>query len=303
MILVTGGSGFIGLGVREALRQRGMPHRAVSRSPKEGCITVGGIDANTDWSAALWGVRCVIHLAGLAHQTSPVPPIEDFRRTNVDGSIRLARQASEAGVNRIVFVSSIGVLGQTTKGDEPFTEASPPTPTNAYTLSKYEAELALTKLCGELELELVIVRPPLVYGRDAKGSFAKLERLATSGLPIPFGSVRNRRNIISRFNLSDALVTCAVHPLAANETFVVAEKEAVSTKEIIGAIASSKGRKPRLLSVPPSFLAWTMRALGFMPMAEGLLSSLEIDSSKIAAKLSWQPSGNTLENIQMELGM
>jgi nucleoside-diphosphate-sugar epimerase len=242
----------------------------------------------------------VIHLAGLAHQTSPVPPIEDFRRTNVDGSIRLVRQAAEAGVIRIVFVSSIGVLGQTTK-DEPFTEASPPTPANSYALSKYEAERALIKLCDELEIELVIVRPPLVYGREAKGSFGKLERLAISGLPVPFGSVRNRRNIISRSNLSDALVTCAVHPLAANETFVVAEKEAVSTAEIIAAIARARGREPRLLSVPPSFLAWAFRALGYMSTAEGLLSSLEIDSSKIAAQLSWQPSGHTLENIQLEL--
>jgi nucleoside-diphosphate-sugar epimerase len=300
MILVTGGSGFIGLGVREALRQRGVPHRPVSRSPREGCVVVGEIDANTDWSAALAGITSVIHLAGLAHQTSPVPSIEDFRRTNVDGSIRLVSQAAEAGVKRIVFVSSIGVLGQTTK-DEPFAEASSPRPTNSYTVSKYEAECILTTLCGELDLELVIVRPPLVYGRAAKGSFGKLERLATSGLPLPFGSVHNRRNIISRFNLSDALVTCAIHPLAANETFVVAEKEPVSTAEIITAIARAKGRKPRLLSFPPTFLAWAFRTLGYMSIAEGLLSSLEIDSSKIAAKLSWQPSGHTLENIQLEL--
>ncbi|WP_353646903.1 NAD-dependent epimerase/dehydratase family protein [Mesorhizobium sp. WSM2239] len=299
-MVVTGGSGFIGLGVREALRQRGLPHRAVSRSPREGCIMIGEMDANTDWSAALVGATSVIHLAGLAHQTSPVPPIEDFRRTNVDGSIRLVRQAAKAGVKRVVFVSSIGVLGQTTKA-EPLTEASPPTPNNSYTTSKYEAELALAKLCGDLELELVIVRPPLVYGRGAKGNFGKLERLATSGLPLPFGSVRNRRNIISRSSLSDALVTCAVHPLAANETFVVAEKEAVSTAEIIAAIARAKGRKPRLFSFPPTFLARALRALGYTSMAEGLLSSLEIDSSKIAAKLNWQPATHTLENIQLEL--
>lgn len=242
----------------------------------------------------------MIHLAGLAHQTSPVPPIENFRRTNVDGSIRLARQSAKAGVNRIVFVSSIGVLGQTTK-DEPFTEAFPPTPKTSYALSKYEAELALKKLCGELELELVVVRPPLVYGRNAKGNFGKLERLATSGLPIPLGSVRNRRNIISRSNLSDALVTCAVHPLAANETFVVAEKEAVSTAEVVTAIARAKGRTPRLFSFPPTFLAWAFRALGHISTAEGMLSSLEIDSSKIAIKLNWQPCGQTLENIRLEL--
>ncbi|WP_244421599.1 NAD-dependent epimerase/dehydratase family protein [Allomesorhizobium alhagi] len=299
-MLVTGGSGFIGLGVCEALRQRGMEHRAASRGPSEGCVMVGEVDEHTDWSAALAGVTSVIHLAGLAHQASPVPPIEDFRRTNVEGSIRLVKQAAEAGANRIVFASSIGVLGQTTK-DEAFTEASPPSPRNSYALSKYEAELALTKLCGELKLELVIVRPPLVYGPGAKGNFGKLERLATSGLPLPFGSVRNRRNIISRGNLSDALVTCAVHPLAANETFVVAEKQPASTAEIITAIARARGRKPRLFSFPPSFLAWAFRSLGHISTAEGLLSSLEIDSSKIAAKLNWHPSGHTLENIQLEL--
>src|SRR5690606_18200130 len=179
------------------------------------------------WKTALDGISCVIHLAGLAHQTKHQPSIERYRQVNVVGSLRLAEEAASAGVQRMVFVSSIGVLGQTTTPGERLSEASRPSPQTPYARSKYEAEITLGSFCKASGLDLVIARPPLVYGREAKGNFGKLVRLVASGYPLPLRSVCNRRSIISLSNLSAALLECATNPAAANATFVVAEGQAV----------------------------------------------------------------------------
>lgn len=301
MILVTGGTGFIGNGLARALSVGGLPSRLAGRTSVAGSVAVGDIGETTDWSPALGGVSTIVHLAGIAHRTIKRPSPAEYRRVNVDGTLGLARQAAAAGVQRIVFVSSIGVLGQTTTPGERFSEASSPAPQTVYALSKHEAELALSTFCRASKMEFVIVRPPLVYGRNAKGNFGKLVDLVASGWPLPFGSICNRRSMISLSNLAELLIECSTNPAAANQTFVVAEPGAVSTAEIVCAIAAGLNRKPRLMHFPPKALGWGLRAAGRSAMADGLVESLEIDGSKASAKLGWTAKGRTLENITREV--
>ncbi|HEX5935384.1 MAG TPA: NAD-dependent epimerase/dehydratase family protein [Pseudorhizobium sp.] len=300
MILVTGGTGFVGSGLAAALSLRALPFRLASRMPINGGAAVGDINGETNWSLALDGISTVVHLAGIAHRTAERPSPGECRRVNVDGTLGLAEQAAAAGVRRIVFVSSIGVLGQTTRPGERLSEASSPDPRTVYARSKHEAELALSNFCHASSLEFVIVRPPLVYGSNAKGNFGRLVDLVASGWPLPFASVRNRRNMISLPNLAEALIECVSNPAAANETFVVAEPQPVSTADVVAAIAAGLSRRPRLVNFPVKTLGWGLRVAGRSAMADGLLESLEIDSSKIGARLGWMAKGETLENIVNE---
>lgn len=287
----------MGTGLAMALSRRNLAHRIACRTPLEGCVAVGDIDETTDWSAAVKGASSIIHLAGIAHQAAGRLTLDQYRRVNVAGTLRLAVKAAAAGVQRIVFVSSVGVLGEVTAPGERLSELSPAKPQSSYAQSKHEAELALTRFCRLSNMELVIVRPPLVYGREAKGNFGRLVKLVASDWPLPFGSIRNRRSMIALPNLVEALVECATNPAAANETFMVAEAQAVSTAEVVGAIAAGLRKKPRMLHVPPGLLAQGLKVAGRSAMVNGLLESLEIDSRKISEKTGWTERGSTLDNI------
>ncbi|RKE85539.1 NAD-dependent epimerase/dehydratase family protein [Rhizobium sp. AG855] len=301
MLLITGANGFIGAHLTSRLARQSLPFRLASRSTAPGVVAVGDINAATDWSTAVAGVSTVVHLAGIAHQLSRRPDLEEFRSVNVAGSLNLARQAALAGAKRFVFMSSIGVLGQTTISGQQLSDQSRAAPVTPYAVSKHEAEVALQRLCQELELELVIIRPPLVYGRNAKGNFARLVNLVSSGYPLPLRSIDNRRSMVSVESLADAIIACASKPEAANETFVVADRQSVSTPDVVRAIAKGLGTDPRLLPFPPGILATALRVAGRSTMAEGLLSSLEVDSSRIAKQLDWTPEQNTLEAIEAQL--
>jgi nucleoside-diphosphate-sugar epimerase len=216
-------------------------------------------------------------------------PLAEFRLVNVQGTERLAQMAATAGVRRFVFLSSIGVNGQWTPLGQPFTETDPPAPHNAYALSKWEAEQALLTVSRETGLEIVILRPPLVYGPEVKANFLRLMQWVAWGVPLPFGATRNQRSLIYLGNLVSAIDACLMHPAAANQTFLVSDGEDISTADLIRGLAEAMGRKARLVFLPPALLSVMAKLLQNRQVAERLLSSLQVDSSRIRRTLNWQP--------------
>ncbi len=228
----------------------------------------------------------VIHLAGLAHSESYSRL--DYKKVNVEGSLCLARAAANSGVKRFVFVSSIGVNGISTQS-QPFSNDTPERPQNAYAESKYEAELGLKKISSETGLELVIVRPTLVYGQNAPGNFGMLTKLVKKLPLLPFGLANNRRDFIAVQNLADLLVTCAKHKSAAGQTFLASDGETVSTKDFTNAMAKGLGKNVIQLPIPVSLMRFTGRLTGKSRMIEQLFGNLEVDSSNIQQVLGWEP--------------
>jgi len=301
MLLVTGGNGFIATALGKGLKKTSLPFKLAARQNSTDMIAVGDIGSFTDWSGALSGITTVIHLAGLAHRIAGPASLGEFRSVNVDGSVNLARQAADSGVRRFVFVSSIAVLGQVTSAGQPFSDISPARPTTPYAVSKHEAEESLKTLCSDLGMELVILRPPLVYGAEAPGNFGRLVQLVRSGYPLPLLSVRNRRSMVSIGSLSRALIACATKEEAANQTFVVADKAPISTVGVVKAIARGLQTKERLFPFPVSMLQLALKAAGRTAIADGLLDSLEVDSSRIVSTLAWQPEPDTGRAIITQL--
>lgn len=251
---------------------------------------VGDIGPATDWSAALAGVDAVAHLAARAHvlREDAADPLAAFRAVNAEGTRRLAESARAAGVRRVVYVSTIGVHGVKTEG-RPFDESSPFAPESRYAQSKLEGETALREALAGSPTEWVILRPPLVYGPDAPGNFGRLVRLVKRGVPLPFGSLRNRRSLIYVENLADAIVRCADHPAAANEAFVVSDGEDLSTAELVRGIAEASGAPARLLPCPRTLLRCAGAMLGRRGDVGRLIDDLTVDASKLRARLAWSP--------------
>ena len=295
-ILVTGASGFVGRAVCRRMLDLGWSVRggvrridAILPNGAEK-VLVGEITGETDWSDALQGIDVVIHLAARVHvmQEKSSDPLAEFRKVNVEGTLRLAEDAAKAGVKRLVYVSSIKVNGEATF-DRPFSESDEPNPQDPYGISKHEAEMALQKISAETGLEVVIVRPPLVYGPGVGGNFARMLGWIEKGIPLPLGSVRNRRSMIYVENLADALIHCATRPEAANETFLVSDAETVSTPELVRILSEKMGVKPAIFPLPLALLAMLGKLAGKSAEIERLTGSLEIDSSGIREKLGWQP--------------
>jgi len=297
MLLVTGGNGFIATELVRAMRAGKVKFRLAARVSDQNVIGIGDIHGDTNWSSALTGISTVVHLAGIAHRISNQPEMEDLRSVNVVGSLNLARQAARSGVGRFVFISSIGVLGQTTRPGQALSDNSQANPLTAYAVSKYEAEIALRALCDDLGMELVILRPPLVYGRHAKGNYGRLMQLVARAYPLPFGSLANKRNLVSVDSLARGIIACANKPEAANQTFVIADRNPVSTQDVISAIAAGLGIRARLFSFPPAVMKLALTTFGRSTMADGLLGSLEVDTSRIAERLGWIPEEDTKQTI------
>ncbi|PHN33661.1 NAD-dependent epimerase/dehydratase family protein [Pseudomonas sp. ICMP 561] len=292
--LITGATGFIGRALFDSLSNRGAAVRGTSRRPEdvsEDWIQVASIDRNTNWSDALTHCDVVIHTAGRAHVLleEEANPLEQFRKVNVEGTLALARQAMEAGVRRFVFISSIGVNGPETPLGQPFTELSTPHPQQAYAQSKLEAELALRDLVAGQPMELVIVRPPLVYAGHAPGNFARLLGLVGKRFPLPLGRVCNARSMIALQNLVGFLELCLTHPAAANESFVIADGQDVSTTQLVEFLAQGMGHRATLLPVPVSALRRGLALLGRKGLGQQLCGSLQVDASKARHLLGWQP--------------
>jgi nucleoside-diphosphate-sugar epimerase len=295
-VLVTGASGFIGRELAKRLRASGQLVRGTRRSqhadaipePIEWC-NVGEIGPGTEWREALQNVRAIVHAAGRAHLPERSARDADLAfEVNTHGTLRLAHCAAQAGVKHLVFLSSIGVIGDATRG-QPFDESTPLNPQGAYARSKLEAEIGIREIATRTGMNFTIVRPPLVYGPHAPGNFGRLVRLVRRGLPLPLGAVRNQRSMIAVENLADLLARCIENPSAVNETFVVADGTDVSTPELARLIAQGLGTRISLLPVPPRMLRAAARLAGQLDAVDKLCQSLQIDNHKLVAHLHWQP--------------
>jgi len=301
-VLVTGASGFIGSALVPALTAAGYSARRAVRgrpeqhSPDGDTAAVGEIDGSTDWAEALRGIDTVVHLAARTHvlRETASDSLAAYRSVNVDGTRRLATQAAAAGVRRLVFLSSIKVNGERTVA-RPYTEDDPPQPEDAYGVTKWEAEQALRTIERETGLQLVALRPPLVYGPGVKGNFLRLMKLVSRGWPLPLASVRNRRSLVYVGNLVDAILACVRTPAAAGRTYLVSDGPDLSTPELVRALARCLGVLPRLYPFPPSVLVLGASLVGKREEAARLLGSLQVNSSPIQRELGWQPP-HAMEN-------
>jgi nucleoside-diphosphate-sugar epimerase len=302
-VLVTGASGFVGAALCPALARAGHRVRRALRRAEPGSgddtVTVADIGLAFDWSSVLTGIDTIVHLAGRAHvmreSGSLADPYGAYRQTNVVGTEALARAAVAAGVRRLVFASSIKVNGEST-ASRPFRESDPPAPEDDYGRSKREAEERLRAIASESGLEVVIVRPPLVYGPGVKGNIARLIQIIDRGIPLPLGAIDNRRSLIGLTNLTHALRLCVEHEAAAGETFLVADDEGVSTPALIRAIANALRRPARLLRVPTRILEAAAGITGSGALAR-LIGSLEVDSRRIRERLGWRPAVSMQDEI------
>ena len=292
-VLVTGANGFIGRALCGVLAASGRGVRKTVRMPDPGlfdAVAVGDIGPDTDWRTALEGVSGVVHLAARSHvlRETATNPLAEFRKINVSGTERLARSAAAGGVRRLVFVSSVKVNGERT-GERPYTEDDTPRPEDAYGVSKWEAEQALSRIAAETGLEVVVLRPPLVYGPRVKGNFLRLMNLVARGVPLPLGTVDNRRSFIYTGNLAGAIVKALDVPQAAGRTYLVSDGEDVSTPDLVRGLARALGAKPRLLSLPLAALGLAATLAGKRAEFARLTGSLQVDSSRILRELGWQP--------------
>jgi nucleoside-diphosphate-sugar epimerase len=301
-VLITGADGFVGKAVCRRLLEFGLIPRAglwnaglwsalkAATPGLDEFATIGDLGANPDFRSALENVSAVVHLAARVHimHDNALDPLAEFRRVNTGGTVALARVAAAAGVRRLVFVSTVKVNGESTAA-KPFTEEDLPTPKDPYAVSKWEAEEALRCVAAETGLEVVIVRPPLVYGPGVCANFLRLMRLVQRGLPLPLPDTNNRRSLIGVENLADCLVRCVSHPGASNQTFLVSDGEDVSTRELVVRMAPFLGRSARFLPIPEVALRLAARLVGKRPAIDRLLRSLEIDSRKVRRTLGWEP--------------
>jgi nucleoside-diphosphate-sugar epimerase len=305
-ILVTGASGFVGGALCGELMQRGYSVRAVVRNGAKpidiDCETakVVGISADTDWQDTFCNVHTVIHLAARVHVMSEaaLDPLDEFRKVNLVGTIHLARAAEASGVRRLVYVSSIKVNGEETNVDKPFVETDIPSPQDPYGVSKWEAEQALYELARETGLEVVIVRPPLVYGPKVKGNFLQMLFVLAKGLPLPFANVRNLRSLIYVGNLVDALITCAVHPSAAGQTFLLSDGVDISTPDLLRQLGGALGSCARLFYCPQVLLKLAGRLVRKSEQIDRLVGSLRVGSGKIRLELNWTPPYSLKQGLQ-----
>lgn len=294
-VLVTGADGFIGRRLCELLEQRGHSVLRVVRAAKgvsEGtAISLGDLETIDVWPAVLDGVDTVMHLAARAHvfESSNERSLEKFRATNVTGTMRLASAAASSRVKRFIFVSSIGVSGAETHGS-PFTEVEKPHPTGPYAISKWEAEIELGKLAAFGNLEVVIVRPPLVYGPHAKGNLKSLLKLVATGLPLPLGALRNPRHFVGLDNLCDLLIRCIGHPAASGCLFLASEPEPRSSAELIEAFSRVMHGRARVWRCPMRLLAAGAQLIGRSTELRKLSAELQVDSSEALRLLQWRPT-------------
>ena len=303
--LVTGANGFVGREVLQRLNVMSGLHAVGSVRRAAGLIgvtvvEVGDLTAQSDWSMALAGADTVVHLAARVHvmQETEPDPLRAFRAVNVDGTLNLARQAAAAGVKRFVFISSVKVNGECTSPGRAFAEADAPNPQDAYGQSKHEAEQGLRQLSADTDMEVVVIRPPLVYGPGVKANFAALMRAVHRGWPLPLGAVHNQRSLLGLDNLVDFIVTCITHPQAANQTFLVSDGQDLSTTELVRGMAQAAGVPAHLLPIP----VWALQAgaslLGKGDAVQRLCGNLQVDKSKARSLLGWVPPVSVEEGLR-----
>lgn len=303
-LLVTGANGFIGKAVCEQAANYGLSVKCALRRRVEvaSCIepfVVGEINGCTDWGISLCDVSAVVHLAARVHVMLDIEadPLTAYRAVNVDGTLYLARQAAAAGVKRFVFISSVKVNGESTQPWRAFNESDAANPQYAYGQSKHEAELGLRQIAADTGMEVVIIRPPLVYGPSVKANFAALIRAVQRGWPLPLGAVHNQRSLVALTNLVDFILTCSTHPKAANQTFLVSDGQDLSTTELVRGMAKAAGVPVRLIPVP----VWALQAgatlLGKADAVQRMCGNLQVDISKARSLLGWVPPISVEEGL------
>jgi UDP-glucose 4-epimerase len=301
MILVTGAGGFVGTALVAELAKRGMSYRAVTRTPREGFFGIGDMNPRTDWTAALDGVDAIIHLASRAHVMNETVnnPAAHLRSVNVDSTLNLAAQAIKAGVKRFVFISSIKVNGEATKLGHPFTAEDPPRPQNLYAQSKHDAEQGLFALAREVgsDFEVTVIRPPLVYGPGVKANFATMMDWVNRGIPLPLGSVNNKRSFVFVGNLADLIILSAVHPRAAGQVFLVSDGEDISTTDLFKKMAQALGRPSWMMPLPTPLLNLGAAMIGQRAITSRLTDSLQVDVTKTREMLGWEPRKSVSEGL------
>jgi UDP-glucose 4-epimerase len=274
------------------MRERGIDLVPVARNPFDAMPTAVTLDisAATDWRPHLANVDLVVHLAARAHRLKDRSddPLRDYRSMNVDATLHLARQCAQAGVKRLIYLSSIKVNGESTL-DQAFRASDASAPRDPYAVSKWEAERGLTTIAGQTGLEVVIIRPPLVYGPGVKANFLEMMRWVRRGIPLPLTNVRNRRSMLFVGNLVDLILCCAVVEAAAGQTFLASDGHDVSSAELIRALAHAMGKKAALFAAPPSLVFAMARLLGRGAAAERLSGSLQVDIRHTRTVLGWTP--------------
>ena len=307
-LLITGGTGFIGKALIAKLKLSKYSINISTRKnnlifPKEKKTLVfntGEINHKTDWFDALTGVDCIVHCAGRAHMTEELKKdsIDIYRNVNVKGTINLAQQAATCGVKRFIFLSSIKVNGEKTFSSTSYKFDDSPNPEDVYGISKWEAEKGLWEVSKTTGLEVIIIRPTLVYGYGVKGNLARLIKLIRSGIPLPLGLVQNQRSMIGMDNLINLLIRCIDHPKASGKTFLASDGEDLSTPELIKFIASSMGKKANLFPLPIFMLKFLGSIFGKSEEINRLVGSLKIDDSYTKEILDWTPSVSVEEGIR-----
>lgn len=304
-ILITGATGFVGGHILNYLSSSTPAPKitaAVRRSvvlPLAKEVVIQGLENDCDWSSLLGGQDVIIHAAARAHimKDDAVDPLTEYRRVNVQGTLNLARQAAAVGIKRFVFISSIKVNGEQTALSKPFTVDDSPAPEDAYALSKWEAEKGLINISAETGMELVIIRPSLVYGPGVKGNFSSLIRLVEKGVPLPLGSINNKRSLVAIDNLVDLIITCIEHPAAANQVFLASDNQDISTTELLRQIAKAMGKSSFLVPVPKSMLVFCASIFGKKLIVQRLCGSLQVDISKTRELLGWEPPISVEEGL------
>ena len=306
-ICITGANGFIGRNLYFTLSNLNRSVVGTVRSKKkilnfsdENFLEVDSMDNNTDWSKVLTNCTHVVHCAGLAHvqDNSIKKNLDNYRSINVEGTKKLAKQAAFMGVKRLIFLSSIGVNGLFTNNHNFFLYSDKPNPTDNYTTSKYEAEQALLEISKNTGMEIVIIRPPLVYGRSAPGNLKRLIKLINLGIPLPFDGIKNKRSFIGVDNLTNLIIHCIDHPEASGKTFLASDGEDLSTPELIKLIASSMGKKASLFPLPIFMLKFLGLIFGRKKEISRLVGSLKIDDSYTKEILNWTPPISVEEGIR-----
>lgn len=305
-VLVTGSTGFLGSQLCDALRMVSQLElvAVVRKVPLESCdctVVIPDLESDAGWADALSGQDVVIHAAARAHAMvdKVADPLAEYRRVNVDGTLKLARRAAAAGVKRFVFISTIKVNGERSQFGNPFAaDEDVSSPVDPYALSKWEAEQGLRNIAESTDLEIVIIRPPLIYGPGAKGNIRALVALIEKRLPLPLGSLRNLRSMVSVDNLVDLIISCIGNPNAANKTFLVSDDQDLSISEFLTKLGEAAGKPANLFPFPPSVLKLGAILIGKQSLTDRLLGNLQVDITHTKETLDWAPPISVEEGLR-----
>jgi nucleoside-diphosphate-sugar epimerase len=305
-ILITGGTGFVGRALLERLKNDDYIVSATVRNPESALpdgvhiIPIGDIGPETDWSEHLDGIDIIVHIAARVHviRDSAKNPLSEFRRINTQGTLNLALAAARAGVKRFVFLSTSKVNGESTMPGRPFFADDVPAPIDPYGISKLEAEMGLLSIAREHGMDVVILRPAVVYGPGVKGNFLSLLKVVDKRVPLPFGAVHNRRSMIGLDNLVGLIVTCAESPTAAKQIFLASDGDDISTTELLSAIGKAFGKPPILVPVPVAPMTAIATALGKKALVTRLFGNFQVDIEKTKRLLGWRPQVGLESELQ-----